>query len=92
MRGISISGRELPPSEPLDPEGLASEGRGPHVSVNVSARQFRDPGFVDSVRQALQALEHSPSFGTVKPGSSLPPTQAEPLFRYRFTVNYAQKL
>jgi diguanylate cyclase (GGDEF)-like protein len=27
----------------------------PHVSVNVSARQFRDPGFVDSVRQALHA-------------------------------------
>ena len=26
---------------------------GPHVSVNVSARQFRDPGFVDGVRQAL---------------------------------------
>jgi diguanylate cyclase (GGDEF)-like protein len=25
----------------------------PHVSVNVSARQFRDPGFVDSVRRAL---------------------------------------
>jgi EAL domain-containing protein (putative c-di-GMP-specific phosphodiesterase class I) len=27
----------------------------PHVSVNVSARQFRDPGFVDSVRRALLA-------------------------------------
>jgi diguanylate cyclase (GGDEF)-like protein/PAS domain S-box-containing protein len=26
---------------------------GPHVSVNVSARQFRDPGFCDGVRQAL---------------------------------------
>ncbi len=26
---------------------------GPHISVNVSARQFRDPGFVDGVRQAL---------------------------------------
>jgi diguanylate cyclase (GGDEF)-like protein/PAS domain S-box-containing protein len=27
----------------------------PYVSVNVSARQFRDPGFVDGVRQALLA-------------------------------------
>jgi diguanylate cyclase (GGDEF)-like protein/PAS domain S-box-containing protein len=31
----------------------ASLDGGPHVSVNVSARQFRDPGFVDGVRQAL---------------------------------------
>jgi len=45
-----------------------------------------------SVRQALKALEESPSFGTVKPGQNNPPTQAEPLWRYRFTVNYAQKL
>ena len=45
-----------------------------------------------SMAQAIKALEESPSFGTVKPGSSLPPTQAEPLWRYRFTVNYAQKL
>lgn len=28
-------------------------GSGLHVSVNVSARQFRDPGFVDSVRKVL---------------------------------------
>jgi diguanylate cyclase (GGDEF)-like protein/PAS domain S-box-containing protein len=33
---------ELPPGAPV-----------PHVSVNVSARQFRDPGFADKVRQAL---------------------------------------
>jgi diguanylate cyclase (GGDEF)-like protein/PAS domain S-box-containing protein len=31
----------------------APQDGGPHVSVNVSARQFRDPGFVDGVRQAL---------------------------------------
>jgi diguanylate cyclase (GGDEF)-like protein/PAS domain S-box-containing protein len=53
--------RELRPSEPLEPEGLASEGHGPHVSVNVSARQFRDPGFVASVRQALRASALPPS-------------------------------
>jgi diguanylate cyclase (GGDEF)-like protein len=40
--------RGLPPPAPGGP-GL------PYVSVNVSARQFRDPGFVDSVRQALHA-------------------------------------
>jgi diguanylate cyclase (GGDEF)-like protein/PAS domain S-box-containing protein len=34
---------------------------GPHVSVNVSARQFRDPGFADSVRQALDAAGLPPS-------------------------------
>jgi EAL domain-containing protein (putative c-di-GMP-specific phosphodiesterase class I) len=31
-----------------------------HVSVNVSARQFRDPGFVDSVRSALRASRLPP--------------------------------
>lgn len=45
-----------------------------------------------SLGQALRALEESPSFGTVKPGSSFPPTQADPVYQYRFTVNYAQKL
>ena len=32
----------------------------PHVSVNVSARQFRDPGFVDSVKRALRASRLPP--------------------------------
>jgi type IV pilus assembly protein PilN len=41
---------------------------------------------------ALRALENSPEFGTVTPGNVNPPTQAEPLYRYRLTVNYAQKL
>jgi diguanylate cyclase (GGDEF)-like protein/PAS domain S-box-containing protein len=34
---------------------------GPHISVNVSARQFRDPGFVDGVRQALHESGLPPS-------------------------------
>ena len=34
---------------------------GPHVSVNVSARQFRDPGFVAGVRQALRESGLPPS-------------------------------
>jgi diguanylate cyclase (GGDEF)-like protein len=39
----------------------APDDVGPHVSVNVSARQFRDPGFVTSVRQALRESGLPPS-------------------------------
>ncbi len=46
---------------PEAPGGAAPEDHDPHVSVNVSARQFRDPGFVDSVRQALAASGLPPS-------------------------------
>ena len=46
--------RDLPPRDP--DAGPADALPPPHVSVNVSARQFRDPGFVDSVRQALLAV------------------------------------
>ena len=57
--------RDLPPPavEPGagDPFSTAPGSGGPHVSVNVSARQFRDPGFVGSVRQALQASALPPS-------------------------------
>lgn len=59
-----------------------------HVRLDLTLGSDK-PG---SIAQAIQALEHSASFGIVKPGSSFPPTQAEPLYRYRFTVNYAQKL
>jgi hypothetical protein len=37
-------------------------------------------------------MEGSDLFGSLTPVSYSPPTQAEPLYRYRFTVNYAQKL
>jgi hypothetical protein len=40
----------------------------------------------------LKKLEDSPLFGPAETHSSMPPTQNEPLFRYRVTVNYAQKL
>jgi Tfp pilus assembly protein PilN len=40
----------------------------------------------------LIRLRKSPYFGPVDLKSSQPPTQQEPLYRYRFTVNYAQKL
>lgn len=40
----------------------------------------------------FKKLEESPLFGPVEVHSSLPPSQNEPLYRYRLTVNYAQKL
>jgi type IV pilus assembly protein PilN len=40
----------------------------------------------------LRKLEESPAFGPVEGHNSLPPSQNEPLYRYRITVNYAQKL
>jgi Tfp pilus assembly protein PilN len=46
----------------------------------------------EPVIQLYKALESAPEFGGVNPQSDLPPSQAEPLYRYRFTVNYAQKL
>ena len=39
-----------------------------------------------------RALECSPLFGGVSQPLYNPPSQAEPLYRYRITVNYAQKL
>jgi hypothetical protein len=59
-----------------------------HVKLDITVGADKLPSIV----MAIQALERSPSFGTVKPGSTFPPTQAEPLYRFRFTVNYAQKL
>jgi Tfp pilus assembly protein PilN len=46
----------------------------------------------EPVIDLLKALEMSPLFGAVYQHNSLPPSQTEPLFRYRVSVNYAQKL
>jgi len=46
----------------------------------------------EPVIDLYKALERSELFGAVTPQSVLPPSQSEPLYRYRFTVNYAQKL
>lgn len=46
----------------------------------------------ESVIGFLKHLEQSPLFGPVQGHSSLPPSQNEPLYRYRLSVNYAQKL
>ena len=44
------------------------------------------------VIELYKALERSELFGAVSPQTMIPPSQSEPLYRYRFTVNYAQKL
>jgi len=46
----------------------------------------------EAVIALLKALESSPLFGSVYQHTSLPPSQNEPLYRYRVSVNYAQKL
>lgn len=46
----------------------------------------------ESVIDLLKRLESSPLFGQTALVSSQPPTQNEPLYRYRVSVNYAQKL
>jgi Tfp pilus assembly protein PilN len=45
-----------------------------------------------AVEDLLRALESSPKFGYVYQHSTLPPSQAEPLYRSRITVPYDQKL
>jgi type IV pilus assembly protein PilN len=47
---------------------------------------------VEPILAFLMKLEGSPVFGATTIQNSLPPTQTEPLFRYRVSVNYAQKL
>jgi len=46
----------------------------------------------DPVIELLKRLERSPTFGATSLLSSSPPTQNEPLYRYRVSVSYAQKL
>ena len=49
----------------------------------------KDP---EPVIDLLKRLENSPLFGATALLSSQPPTQQDPLHRYRVSVNYAQKL
>jgi type IV pilus assembly protein PilN len=46
----------------------------------------------DSVVSFIMQLEQSPLFGATTVSTSLPPSQNEPLYRYRVSVKYAQKL
>jgi hypothetical protein len=47
---------------------------------------------VEPILAFLMKLEASPVFGATTIQNSLPPSQSEPLYRYRVSVNYAQKL
>ena len=40
----------------------------------------------------LKKLQESPRFGPATVHNSVPPTDNDPLYRYRVSVNYAQKL
>jgi len=46
----------------------------------------------EPVIDLLKSLESSPVFGSAYLHSSMPPSQTDPLYRYRVSVNYAQKL
>ncbi len=46
----------------------------------------------EPLQDFLKKLEGSPLFGSPAVSTYLPPTQNEPLYRYRVSVNYAQKL
>jgi type IV pilus assembly protein PilN len=46
----------------------------------------------EPVIEMLMKMEASPSFGATQVTSILPPSSTEPLYRYRVTVNYTQRL
>jgi hypothetical protein len=56
------------------------------LEMSVGAEQ------TEPLLQLLMKLENSESFGHTSVSSILPPSQSEPLYRYRVNVNYAQKL
>jgi type IV pilus assembly protein PilN len=56
------------------------------LDVEVGAKEVAPIGLF------LNRLVKSPLFGPVEGKSTQPPTQQEPIYKYRFTVNYAQKL
>lgn len=47
---------------------------------------------VEPILAFMNQLENSPVFGSLIVHNSIPPSQSEPLLRYRLSVNYAQKL
>jgi Tfp pilus assembly protein PilN len=56
------------------------------LEMNVGAEQ------TEPLLQLLMKLENSELFGHTSVSSILPPSQSEPLYRYKVNVNYAQKL
>jgi type IV pilus assembly protein PilN len=47
---------------------------------------------VEPILAFIMKLEESSVFGATTPHNSLPPSQSDPLFRYRLSVTYAQQL
>jgi hypothetical protein len=47
---------------------------------------------MEPVIDLLKRMEASPVFSIPSVATMLPPSQSEPLYRYRVSVNYAQKL
>ncbi|MGH9627255.1 MAG: hypothetical protein ACRD7E_02660 [Bryobacteraceae bacterium] len=47
---------------------------------------------IEPILNFLMQMENSALFEAVTPHSWLPPSQTDPLYRYRVSVNYAQKL
>jgi type IV pilus assembly protein PilN len=47
---------------------------------------------VEPILAFIMKLEESSVFGATTPHNSLPPSQTDPLYRYRLSVTYAQKL
>jgi len=56
------------------------------LDVEVGAKEMGPIGVF------LGRLNKSPLFGPVLPKGTQVPTQQEPIYKYRFTVNYAQRL
>jgi type IV pilus assembly protein PilN len=46
----------------------------------------------EPIQNFMMQLEQASSFGATTVHNGLPPSQNEPLYRYRISVNYAQKL
>jgi Tfp pilus assembly protein PilN len=61
---------------------------GNQILLDLIVASQETPAVIDM----LMRLEASPIFGKTAIANWLPPSQSEPLYRYRLTVNYAQKL
>ncbi len=62
------------------------------VSNQVTLDMVVGAAGTEPLQDFLMKLQTSPLFGPASVSSYLPPTQNEPLYRYRVSVNYAQKL
>ncbi len=71
------------------PQVAAEDGTGTnHVQLDM----FVGTDQPEAVVELLKQLQQSPLFGAAKVETQTPPTQNDPLYRYRVTVAYAQNL